>query len=348
MLLIACLLVPACRSAGEGTTSAGNASVNTTSVPSQSELSEGSDPDGQPSLVSESVELGVGTFDLVDPRSGLAELSSYKQTLTVSFAGTKDGQPHEWSKVFVLLHNSDVPASVLTMDSSGNAVVPDPGVVAEAAGVFYESYRDGGCTGEPLDPDTSTIAMLEPASLISGLLGAEEAGVEAVDGNEARHYTFDERALAESGRSDSDGELWLAVEGGYLVSYRRFTTADAAYFGGAVAGTVTWEYDLTEINQLSEIEIPAGCRIDAPSMPDAMNVLALPRLMGFDTPSSVAEVTAYYQEQLPVQGWSLRDGPFAGEGADVAVYEKGDELLNVIVTTTETGTRVDIALSTTG
>lgn len=80
-------------------------------------------------------------------------------------------------------------------------------------------------------------------------------------------------------------------------------------------------------------------------MPHATNLQVLPDWMGFDTPSAVTDVTAFYQEQLPGRGWTLSEGPFIASGTEVTVYTKGDELLHVIAIANETATRVDILLS---
>jgi hypothetical protein len=108
---------------------------------------------------------------------------------------------------------------------------------------------------------------------------------------------------------------------------------------------MTWAYDLTEINQVPEIVLPPCCQIDAPSMPDATSLQVLPSWMGFDTPSTVSEATAFYLEELPSRGWTPNSDPLIGDGTEVTVYAKGGDLLNVIVIAGQPATRVDILLS---
>lgn len=235
---------------------------------------------------------------------------------------------------------------MLTYESSGDVAVPDPSLVAEATGAYYESQADGSCTGEPIDSESSPLALQEPVGLLPGLVGAEEAGSETANEVTANHYTFDQRALAESGRAETNGEVWVAVEGGYLVRFVRTSRADASYWGEGMDGVMTWDYELTAINQPLDIELPAGCQVDAPAMPDAVNLLNLPRSMGYDTPSSVADVTAFYREQLPSQGWTIQEDPLDGEGGSLTRFAKGNDVLNVVVNTGEDGTRVDILLTT--
>jgi hypothetical protein len=333
LLLAASLLASACQ--GEDAVPEQTTGPSPSTVPSSTT---------RPAASNVEVEVGPGSFDLVDPRSGLADLAGYRQALVVSFEGTKDGQPHQWSKTITLVHTGEPLASMLTIESSGDVAAADPAVIAEATGALYQIGPDGTCTGEPLDPTSSPIALQEPAALLGGLLGAEETGSEEANGVAALHYTFDERAMAESGRAETDGEVWVAADGGQVVRYVRTTSADAAYFGEGVEGTATWAYDLTEIGEQPAIALPPGCQVDAPSMVDATNLQVLPTWMGFDTTASVEEVTAFYQGQLPGRGWASSGDPLVDPVATAASYARGNEELTVIAIAGDTGTRVDILL----
>jgi hypothetical protein len=187
---------------------------------------------------------------------------------------------------------------------------------------------------------------VEPAGLLPGLLGAEEAGTETVNGTAANHYTFDERALLESAVADTTGEVWLASDGGYVLKLTRSTTAGTDYFGGA-SGSMTWQYDLTEINQPLDMALPAGCQIDAPAMPDAANLVVLPRSMGFDTASSVADIRQFYGDELAARGWTPSGEPLVAPDSLLIAFAKGGEVMQVMATPAEagTGTHVDVLLS---
>jgi hypothetical protein len=49
---------------------------------------------------------------------GLSDLSSYRATLTISFAGAATGQPLEWTRAYTLLVSQNLPARQLTIDAS--------------------------------------------------------------------------------------------------------------------------------------------------------------------------------------------------------------------------------------
>lgn len=289
--------------------------------------------------------LGPGNFDLIDPNVGLADLSSYKATLTVTFDGSQNGEPFQWASAYTMLHIKEPLARLLTIENSGDLSPDEPAVMAEADGAAYEIGPDGKCTADNIDPDSSLIDWLQPAGLLGGLLGAEEAGQETVEGVAADHYIFDERAMAEFGLAETDGEIWVATEGSYVLRYQRTTTGNTDYFHQGIEGIVIWDYELTDIDQPLELIFPEGCRVEAPPLPDATNLMNLPGWLSFDTAVSVAEAAAFYQEQLPGLGWTQLSEPVFSDASAVLEYTQGDQTMNVLIATGDAGTDVDILVT---
>ena len=151
---------------------------------------------------------------------------------------------------------------------------------------------------------------MEPAGFLTAVHGADEAGSETVNDVAAKHYTFDDRALGQMKRAKSTGEMWVASDGGYIVRYKVTTTGDAEYFGDGIAGTLTWDYELTNVNQPVTVQLPEDCPdglIDAPVLSDAANIENLPGSLSFEMSSNLADAAAFYQEQLPSLGWKLEE-----------------------------------------
>jgi hypothetical protein len=303
---------------------------------------------GEPSVLEGEFEIGDGDFFLDDPRVGLAALASYTESLTVAFDGTIDGQPGAWSMSYRMQHTAQPTVSVLTITASGDAETPDPGVLAEADGTAYQLAADGTCSGLAMDPEQSILALSEPAGQLPGLMGAVDAGPATENGIATTRYTFDARAMLESGGPVTAGEIWMAADAGYVLKYHRTTTADATYFGDGLDGTMTWDYGLSDVNGLASIELPGGCQLDAPIMPGASNVFVDGRYAGFDTQSSIADVIAYYKGQLPGRGWAVKAEPFKSDVTAVVEFGKGGQVITLIVTTRENGRRVDLALTSGG
>ena len=53
--------------------------------------------------------------------------------------------------------------------------------------------------------------------------------------------------------------MWVAANGGYVVKYVLTTSHDPDYFGEGVEGELSWDYELTNVNQPVTMELPADC-----------------------------------------------------------------------------------------
>jgi hypothetical protein len=310
--------------------------VGTGATPAATQTA-GESPVGEAEL-----DLGTGEFFLDDPSAGLDALSGYTETLTVSFDGTVDGQSRRWQKRSVYSYRAEPAASLSTFEATGNVVVADPQQIAEVAGVRYIKASDGTCDGRPMATPGSALGLREPVARLPALMGADEAGSEQVSGILADHYTFDERAMAESGRATTRGDLWVATDGDYVVKYIQATDADATYYGGTTAGTTTWSYELTSIDEPPQISVPAGCQLDAPVPPDATGVLWLSQYLGFDAVSGVSDTMRTYSALLTEAGWTVKAEPLAAEGSSFGVFTKDGAVLNVLAAPGEQGTHVDV------
>jgi hypothetical protein len=178
-------------------------------------------------------------------------------------------------------------------------------------------------------------------------MGADLAGSEAANGVAANHYTFDERALGAAGVAQSTGELWVAVDGGYLVKYVAVTHGGADYFGEGIEGTLNWDYGLTEASQPLAIELPPDCPaglLDAPVLPDAAGLLNAPGLVGYTTESSPAEVIAFYQAALPELGWEPSSDPVVVEDMAMQDFTRQGQQLALTIAVGEEGTDVLIVV----
>ncbi len=291
------------------------------------------------------VEFGTGPFNFPDTKAGLTDLSSYKATLTLTFDGTEAGQPQHWSKAYVMLAAKDPAAHQLTIEKTGDNT--DLVFMAEMDGAAYERRGENACTANVIEEGNSLTGRLEPAGFLNGVIGAEEAGGETVNDVTANHYTFDERAFGQLGLAKSTGDMWVSPEGGYIVKYLVTTEGNADYFGEGIEGTLTWDYELTDVNQPVTFALPADCpagMVDAPLLPDASNVLNMPGILTYDTASSLADAAAFYQEQIPNLGWTLTGEPAMTDTTALLSFTQGDQEMTVSVSTVDTGTIVHIVI----
>ena len=282
--------------------------------------------------IDEEIEFGPGSLDLPDMRVGLADASSYDSRLVITFEGTRSGQPLNWSGTYSYAATREPLSRQLMIETTGEGAEPQVQLF-ESKGVAYEKPGEDVCMADLIDPVNSAVDALEPAAQLPSLFGAEEAGTEPVNGLQAAHYTFDERALTEAGVNKSTGELWLASEGGYVLRYRQTTTGDASYFGQGTEGKLTYDYELTQVNQPTTITLPADCPpglLDAPILTDASKAESLPGLLEYQTTSSVQDVVAFYQQELPKLGWGPPDAAPLPEGMSPEEYQQALEMLKAM------------------
>jgi len=315
----------------------------------------GSPPVGTPGVGSQdtkepevvNVDFGPGPFNFPDTKAGLADLTSYKATLTLSFDGTLDGKAHKWSKTYTMLSAKEPAALQLTIAKTGDLTNLDPIFMAEANGANYERSGENTCNATVIEAGNSLRDRLEPAGFLTFVIGAEEVGSETVNAVVANHYTFDERAFGQLNIVQATGELWVATDGGYIVKYVLATKGDANYFGEGIVGTLSLDYEVTDPGLPVTIELPKDGPdglVDAPLLPDATDVLNMPGLLSFTTTKSITEAILFYQQQLPGMGWQPVGDPTIGETDGMLEFNQAGRVLSVIISTSDVSTTVNIVI----
>lgn len=274
------------------------------------------EPDVIAEATSEPFEMtfGSGSFNLLSPTVGLSDLSSYRATLTVSFEGTNAGQTEQWMRTYTLLVTQTPLARQLTIENPEDAAAQV--YMAEVNNISYQRRDGSACAANAVEAEGAFAEQWELAGFLDSVIGADETGAETVNDVASDHYTFDESAQGMSGIAESTGELWVASDDGYLVRYTLTTTGSADYFGEGIEGTLTWDYELTDVNQPLVIEIPADCPpglLDVPVMPAAADVLQMPGFTSYTTSSSLEDVIAFHEEQISVLGGLPANPPLITE-----------------------------------
>jgi len=326
------------------------------SAPATPTASTEVEPSPEPTVTSQSLDgsiqrdvaYGSGPFDLPDTKAGLSDLSSYKATLNLTFDGTRDATTEKWSKTWVMLTTKEPFARQLTIETAGDTANVEPVFMAVMDGMVYEKVGDALCTASPISQGNSSSSDLEPAGLLHFVIGADEAGNEIIEDIPINHYTFNQLALGQQDLTESTGELWVASTGGYIVKYVLTSKGGARFFGEGIEGTISFHYELTEVNQPVEIAIPEDCPpglVDAPLLPDASNTLNMGGVLQYDTSSSLADAVAFYQEQIPALGWDLQADPAIDESQAILTYIKAERLLTIVILSAEGSTKVRIMVS---
>ena len=293
-----------------------------------------SSPASEVAAVQMEVDFGPGNFNFTDTKSGLADQISYKATLNLSFDGTHDEKTERWTKTYVMMTTKEPAARQLTIEKTGDFPDLDAVFMVELDGAAYERLGKKACTVTVIESENSLSGRMEPVGFLIGVVGAEKAGSETVNGIPADHYTFDERALGQLDVTKSQGEMWVASTGGYIVKYVLKIIGSSDYFGEGIEGTLSLNYDLTDVNQQVAIQLPEDCSagiVNAPLLPDATNILRLPGVLAFDSSTSIEDTAAFYQKQLPDLGWKLVGEPAMTEASAFLDFTQGDSSMTVII-----------------
>ena len=233
---------------------------------------------------------GPSAGDLI-PLTPLAGLTSLDATVTVTVDGTLNGKPKQGTLTAQLTSN-DQPASQIDVTGS---LLGD--IVAQVGGSAVKLFRpskvsvytvpDGTyvlvdglfdvCIKPSDNAATEALAQLSPASLMAiltsdGVARGTFVADETLNGMPVKHYTMNGAAFlaaaqastvpavstfAQSLTSATDGDLYLAADGGYPVAYRGgFSGAFAPL---AMEGDVTVQIDLTGINNNTPVTLPGAC-----------------------------------------------------------------------------------------
>jgi hypothetical protein len=270
---------------------------------------------------------------LTNPSTGLEELSSYRASLHIGFDGTKDGEPLAWSQDLLLEADRTTSARLLTMNVHGPDLSQDAtGTLAGQFGSMslYRAEALGACRAEVVE---TPLPVPEPASLLRPLLQPVNfsESPEQRNGISSLHAALDNQAVGASSAARVTGELWVAKDGGYIVSYVLEIEGKADDWGKGIEGTMRWEYDLEEVNQNLGLLPPSGCPLGmviAPTPGDAASVEAQPGSMTLTTGQDVIAVGKFYRTQLPLEGWvETQPGFLTSRAARLTFLKPGQQLV---------------------
>jgi hypothetical protein len=159
---------------------------------------------------------------------------------------------------------------------------------------------------------------------------------EVVNGVKTDHYRVKDFQLALSAAASRQGEIWIAQDGGYTVKFSGEAQGQVGLGKTQAQGTMTWEYDLTEINRLAGISLPAECASaqqaneDIPVPSNASEKDIYGGVIAFSSPDAPGTVADYYRIELPANGWTISD-----ESTDDPLYifkiKKDDRKMQVMI-----------------
>lgn len=298
-------------------------------------------------------ETDIKTLDILD---------SYRAAVSYSAKGTDtDGKQVESSSDMTTRFTKEP----LARHISGTFTdASDPANVSEQTMEIYQVGQDAyAYSDEETGWTHMTIDEEDPFGVASTIFDAKsmfgDLGKldrvrpdEDINGIKSRHYRFDETMLTELFKEDlgsiksASGDVWVAQDGEYVTKYNMtIEVADdtAGNVDGDIAnGTINATLELFDVNQKIEITVPEEA-LAGGSMPgfdgmafplpeDAKVDVGGTNFMMANSPMSVEDVAAFYDETLSGMGWAKdEENSTVMEGMATLAYTKDETQLSVMI-----------------
>ena len=345
LLLLGALTLSACQQQSP-------AATNTPSAPASPQPE-----DRQPSPTAEDQGQPEGDepVELSDVSQGLDALDSYTASFTMSYDGKdQQGNPDQSSWSYVEEFSKQPPAKRTSFTGLGGS---DTGGAFESIEVDGKSYvvSGGTCFSSEAGDAPTAGNFFSPSDLIGSIRGAQFVGAENVNGIPTKHYVDDSSAwLAQGGFTQAKAESWVADPGGFVVKHVFDAVGKgSALFGGTSdsEGAIHWEYEVLSVNQPLDIQPPENCGgtpEDIPVMPDAAEQSSFGDTSTYTSASGFAEVVAFYQAEMPANGWTEEPGGFSGDNFATLTFKKDGRTASITITTDTSTNKTTVLISVSG
>jgi len=264
--------------------------------------------------------------------SGLQSLDSYRGHFKMTFDGAAEGEAEHWVYEMDTEYVRDPFAQRVVIRGTD----AEEGLeIVQVGDRQYLVFEEGQCMSTSAsEDDVMDTEIFTPEDVIGGLEDARRVRPdERVNGIPCRHYTFDEAAVVWAGFAHAEGEVWVAVDGDYVVRYT--LRADGKNPTTGDEGHIEWEYEVRDVNVSITIEPPPGCEVaegEFPIMPDATDMATMGGMTTYTSASSFDDVLAFYQEQMQASGWSDAGDSFIGPDNAMLSYAKEERTVTIALT----------------
>ena len=295
-----------------------------------------------------------GTLSINSRAEGLDKLKSYRMRWQSQWSSTESGSSDKgaWDWIEEYTANPEAlhwtwAVTAATDSSSGKMETWQIGDTTYM--LTYDDQNKATCVSISSADKNSALSkgIFSPASL-GRVSGATYAGAETVNGLKAKHYKYDERSFVLTGFGKVTGDVWVAVDGGYVVKDSVKWEGSAGPFSAnsKASGQGSWTWELTDVNQSLTIKAPDNCSGAAsnlPIMPDATNKAVMGDLINYTTPSKSADVIAFYQKEMVKAGWVAADEePTISAGFATLPFTKDGQTATITIISDEKQTTVMI------
>ncbi|PKO14905.1 MAG: hypothetical protein CVU39_12565 [Chloroflexi bacterium HGW-Chloroflexi-10] len=169
-----------------------------------------------------------------------------------------------------------------------------------------------GSEGTGIDLDDFN--AMTPAAMFGTLEGAELVERDVNINNVITdYYKLTNKSISGTNQVVDQADFWVAQDGGYIVRYIGNGQGEtySSSTESNVSGKMHWEYDLMDVNQVTEIVIPDECVEAAeqganqyPIPENAENVSGFDKLLTFTSPDAPSVLAEYYRAEMPKAGYT--------------------------------------------
>lgn len=281
--------------------------------------------------------------------SDLSRLASYRAHYIYKWEGTQNGKSIAGTWDILEEVVKAPPARHIVWNSTDIVGAGGEGKV-EFIQVGKDTYMSIGAswlamnTGER-DPFEGKL-LLTPLRMVSENRGKLVQRGVVVNGVSTDQYVFDETTLGAAQRlgtiAKAQGDVWVSPELKTVVKYTAHYEGTNLAIDGRYDGTLDIAMDLTDINQPIRITAPEGVQPampeDIPVMEDAVDLTAIAGIVAYKTARSIEDITAFYEAQMPTQGWTKAQSEIPG----VLSFTKGARQATVMIQTEDGKTTVTV------
>lgn len=247
---------------------------------------------------------------------GIESLQSYRQTIT---AKTHKQGRDESTWTITLLYDGSIPASHRTMTGNDEEGADLAWEVIQIKDATYTRMGDQWLASEGVGGDImpDLLSWAQPAHFMDTGDCATQ-GKEMIDGMQTTHYRCEQTVLTGQVQSAIAGakidkaqiDIWVAEK--LDIAIKMLLTWSGTDAEG-VKEDFWYELSLTGVNQPVKIEKPpveveAGAAQDIPIMEGATQRTAMPGIVMYQVPKSMADVSSYYVKEMADGGWTLSQG----------------------------------------
>lgn len=316
--------------------------------------------------IDESPELDPGELIVA------SELNSYRSAMTIQAEGIDNGEEIQGTIEFLIEYTRDPLAQHIVISSTGfDASQETPSTdmyqVEDTTYMkFGEEWFSMPAAGE--DP-LNDAGIITPDDMLGDTCGWKQQSDTSYNDIEVHHWRLQmadleacvtAEQLAEMGEiADASGNLYVAVDGGYLAHMDLvFEGQDLALGVGSAEdrveeGRIAFTFEMTDVNEPFTIQVPeeALATNDMPEdipIPDGSeNVTNIFGMIAFLSASSPQEATDFYRAEMPGYGWTQTSDDEFG-GTYMLEYSKGNRTASLMISTDPDSSKTSVLIAIEG